>query len=750
MIDSSKFINIVFVISGLGCGGAEKVLTIIANRFASEGHNVSIITFDSPENRPFFPLQSSIKLFRFNILEDSPNFVFALRKNVQRIRKIRNQIKYLKPDVIVSFMDRTNVLVLLATRFLKIPVLVSERTDPVLCYPGRLWHTARLISYNFACKVIVQTNKVKNRYPFILRRKFVVIPNPVLPPASKHISRADNIIASMGRMTEEKRFDLLIEAFYFVRKKFPELQLEIYGDGPLRENLEQMVSKLEIEDSVRFCGTVKDVDEIFQKISIFVLASRYEGFPNALCEAMANGCAVISTDCPSGPSEIITNLYDGILVPVDDKDALIHAIETLVDNKELRIKLGENAKKTVEKYAPDKIFARWVSIIEKCTDKNSRVKICFMTGTLEPGGTENQIFFLCKYIDRSKFSPFLISLRGGLMREDFESIGIPVIVIGKRFKFDIPAFFRICLNLLKTKPDILQTFMFTSNTWGRIAGLMCRIPVIIASERSTDRWKKKVHFLIDTFLGFFTDVIVCNCSTVKQHYEKKLGYTGRKLIVIPNGVEIESNEKIGKSMSGNKEKIVLAAGRLSTEKGIEYFIKGARIVLDRMKNVRFIIAGRGQLRNELEKLANDYGIKDYVVFTGYRRDVRTLIAFSDVVVLPSLWEGLPNVLLEAMALKKPVVATDVGGVCEIVKNGENGFLVRPACASEIAEKILKILSDERMSLKMGENGYRFVKENFDIIRMVSSYQCLYEKLFTGEKATRRNRKNVWNMRNCKE
>ncbi len=375
-------------------------------------------------------------------------------------------------------------------------------------------------------------------------------------------------------------------------------------------------------------------------------------------------------------------------------------------------------------------------------------KICYVIGTLEIGGTERQLLKLCSYIDKKIFLPVVISLRcGGFLKDDFEKVGIKVIEAGKRCKIDFLFFGRLMCILYREKPDILQTFMFTSNTWGRIAGFLCRVPVIIACERSTDIWKKWFHFFIDTLCGFFTDAIVCNCVTVKQHYEKKIKPVAKKLIVIPNGIEIEDKQPVAPS-GLKKEKIVLTAGRLSPEKGLEYLIKAARMVLNKMENVRFIIAGDGPLKNELEQMADEYGITYNVTFTGYQKDVKNLIAMSDVVVLSSLWEGLPNILLEAMALKKPVIATAVGGVREIVKNGETGFLVQPACASELAQKIINVLLDKTGSLTIGDNGYVFVKKNFDIKKMVSSYEHLYEKLLVKKQGKRG--AHVWNMRNCEK
>ncbi len=367
-----------------------------------------------------------------------------------------------------------------------------------------------------------------------------------------------------------------------------------------------------------------------------------------------------------------------------------------------------------------------------CISRGKKVpKICYIIGTLEVGGTEKQLYLLLKYMDRSKFFPLVISLRDGRMKNEFQQIST-LYVLNKRSKFDIRNFFHLIKVIKEERPDIVQTFLFTSNTWGRLAAILARVPVVIASERSMDIWKKKFHFLIDIVLGFFTDAIVCNSFVVKEYYKKKLGPISRKLTVIRNGIEWQ-NFCIESQTHTKKEKIIFTASRLAPEKGIEYLIQAVRILSEKMKNVKLVIAGEGPLRKQLENFTGQQGIKEIVKFLGYQENVSKYISQADVVVLPSLWEGLPNILIEAMAMKKPVVATAVGGTKEIVKDGENGFLVEPKNAMALAEKIKRILDDEKIAINFGENGYRFVRENFDLFLMISSYEKLYQKLFCRQK-----------------
>ncbi len=356
---------IVFVISSLGCGGAEKVVTNIANHLSVLGNSVSIVTFDSPVNKPFFPLNKEIELVQCDMLHVGTNFISGLKNNIKRILILRRIIKRLKGDIVISFMDRTNVITLIATRFLKIPVIVSDRTDPILGNPGRMWRLLRIIMYHFACKIAVQTEKVVNKYPVTFRKKIVVIPNPVMKPEKKLVQRQGNLIVGIGRLSEEKNFHLLIEAFYGIKKKYPDWHLEIYGDGPLRKQLENLILKLNLKDSVKLPGVVKDIDEVLQRADIFVLCSKFEGFPNVLCEAMANGCAVVSSRC--GPAEeIIIDNENGLLVNINDVEEIKKAIEHLITNEGLRSRIGEKGREITEKYSMDRIIGNWLCVIEEC------------------------------------------------------------------------------------------------------------------------------------------------------------------------------------------------------------------------------------------------------------------------------------------------------------------------------------------------------------------------------------------------
>lgn len=355
--------KIVFIISSLGAGGAERVATTICNAWAEIGHKVTIITFDDEPLKPFYKLDSAIKLFGLGVLGVSRGFTDAIFRNFSTIRRIRQHLRQIDPDCVVSFMDTTNVKTLLATLGLSIPTIVSERTDPSQQIIARPWRLMRRITYSWAKLIVVQTTEALNFFPKKIQQKIIIIPNPVLLGSSSilspDITLSGNLkIVGMGRLSSEKRFDLLIRAFGQIHEKHG-ATLIILGEGPLRQELIALRDRLGLTNIVNFSGQIKNPFSVIKQANIFVLSSEYEGFPNSLLEAMACGIAVISFDCPSGPRNIIRHGVDGLLVPPLDVEGLANAIDRLLSDDTERRRLAQNALEVRNKYALDKIMEMW-------------------------------------------------------------------------------------------------------------------------------------------------------------------------------------------------------------------------------------------------------------------------------------------------------------------------------------------------------------------------------------------------------
>ncbi|BFU93736.1 MAG: glycosyl transferase [Nitrospira sp.] len=342
-------------------------MSLMANYWAQKGWSVKIFSFDDGSTKPFFPLDPGVEYVPLAISRNSANMMLGLLNNLKRIRVLRRYICQYDPDTIISFIDRTNILTLCAVWDLNYSVLVSERTDPHMYSIGKTWNCLRRLTYRRADRIIVQSERASRYFLPNFRSTIMVIPNPISIPSEGPLPeeklRASKMILAMGRLSEEKGFDDLLRAFRNIKDRHPEWTLTILGEGAARRSLEVLCEELGLNGRVSLPGVVSAPGGYLNRADLFVLSSRFEGFPNALCEAMACGCAVIATDCRSGPREIIRDGEDGILVPIRDVEAMAAAMDRLISNPRERTRLGRAALNGVRRYSIDRIMAMWEQII---------------------------------------------------------------------------------------------------------------------------------------------------------------------------------------------------------------------------------------------------------------------------------------------------------------------------------------------------------------------------------------------------
>jgi glycosyltransferase involved in cell wall biosynthesis len=362
--------RIALVISSLEGGGAERAMSTIANYWAARDQEVTILTLGS-EAGDWYELHPAVRRVGLNLLSNSAHLGVALRNNFRRVRRLRRELRKARPDVVISFVDRANVLTLLASIGLGVPVIVSERTDPRQHSIGFALNGLRRWLYPRASAVVMQSRGLRDwACRFVRDSAIHIIPNPVKPVlnGSKYPSShqdSGRTVVAMGRLGKEKRFDLLLRAFCRCTKMHDDWSLIILGEGDERESLEALIGELELKDRVSLPGRIRDPAGILQGADLFVLSSRYEGFPNALLEAMACGLAVISTDCGSGPREIIRDDVDGLLVPSNDLDALATAMERLMADPAARERLGAHAAEVLERFSMEKIMSMWDDLLAR-------------------------------------------------------------------------------------------------------------------------------------------------------------------------------------------------------------------------------------------------------------------------------------------------------------------------------------------------------------------------------------------------
>jgi glycosyltransferase involved in cell wall biosynthesis len=304
------------------------------------------------------------------LMRDSTGPVRAAINNFIRIRRLRAAILESQPEVVISFTDRMNVVTMSACRSLPIDTVISERIDPSQQPLGRRWSWLRRRVYPLARALVVQTKTVRMQMEPIMRgRPIYVIPNAVDAPAGDVPTReprssGDSLqLAAMGRLAHQKGFDLLIDAFARAAEGQPDWSLTILGEGPERRRLEEQIHDRGLEGRVRLGGWVPDPATVLRNCDAFVLSSRFEGFPNALLEAMALRLPAISFDCPSGPSEIVRHELDGLLVPAENVAALSATIKRLLSDVQLRNRLAAEAIHVTERFSSERYYARWDAVL---------------------------------------------------------------------------------------------------------------------------------------------------------------------------------------------------------------------------------------------------------------------------------------------------------------------------------------------------------------------------------------------------
>lgn len=365
--------RITLVISSLSAGGAERVMSYMANYWAKKGWAVTLITM-SKMDRDFFPVEDRVVRVSLGLAGDSSGGFDAILNNVKRLLSLRSAIQSSRPDVVISFMESVSVLTLLATRFTGIPVIVSEHNDPHQHNIGKVWGWLRRRVYPQAAALVVLTQNVLGwAVELVGEKKAFVIPNSITRNENRAVKRGGEFpqpfILAVGRLAFQKGFEFLLQAFKSVSQKNPEWSLVILGEGSERASLEAMVKALEIEDRVHLPGRHADPMSVMEQAPIFVMSSRYEGFPIVLLEALACGTPSISFNCPSGPSDVIRHGIDGILVPPEDVGALADAMQDLMTHPEKREKLALRAKEVTDRFGEERVMGMWETLIETIQDR---------------------------------------------------------------------------------------------------------------------------------------------------------------------------------------------------------------------------------------------------------------------------------------------------------------------------------------------------------------------------------------------
>lgn len=364
--------RILFLVSSMQGGGAERVAALLCNHWAEQGHQVMLVPTFSGRGECLYPLDERVRLVyladRIGTTRKSPLSM------LRRFLAMRALVREWGPEGVVSFLPHVNVAALLATRGLKVPVVVSERTYPPARSMSTVWSRLRRWTYPWAAAVVMQTRRggdwLAAESP---RSRSAVIPNPCvypLPVSEPWLDPADwvtperRLLLAVGRLGEEKGFAGLIDTFARLEARFPDWDLVILGEGGEREALEARVEKRGLAGRVALPGRVGNLADWYQRAELYVMSSRFEGFPNTLMEAMAHGLPAVSFDCETGPGDIIREGIDGNLVPVaDGEPGLAQAMAAMMQDDDRRQRMGRAAVTVRERFSLERIAAEWDDVL---------------------------------------------------------------------------------------------------------------------------------------------------------------------------------------------------------------------------------------------------------------------------------------------------------------------------------------------------------------------------------------------------
>ncbi len=328
----------------------------------------------------------------------------------------------------------------------------------------------------------------------------------------------------------------------------------------------------------------------------------------------------------------------------------------------------------------------------------------------------------------------LCLVEGGVLVAELKEIGVPVIIFDKSSKYDIRILLKLIYWLIQQKPMVVHTHLFTADTWGRLAAFISRVPCIVNTVHSTNTWMGAIHRIIDRILSRVTDRVIACSHEVATVLIKTFKISEYRIKVISNGIDFNRFESINlsrineiDSLPDNIIKIVIV-GRLHPAKGHLDLIKAIAKLKDTCRNFHVFFVGEGDLQHDIITKCTESGINDYISLMGQRSDIPSILAKVDVFVMPSHWEGLPMALLEAMAMSKAVIASRVGGIPDVITDGDNGLLIDKSDYLALSNALQKLLSSSELRKKLGNAAKKSVLENYSAKNVSKEYELLYQNI----------------------
>lgn len=543
------------------------------------------------------------------------------------------------------------------------------------------------------------------------------------------------VVGIIGSLIPLKGHRIFLQMAELIARARPDVRFLVVGDGPERAGIEATVRAQGLGGKVSFTGVRRDIPELLSLMDVFVLSSHSEAHPLTILEAMAAGKPVVATDV-GGNAESVEHGETGFIVPANDPNAMFSAVAGLLEDPVLARRMGELGRERVSReFTVEKMVAETEKVYEQFYPFRQRVM--FVIGQLGIGGAEKQLYYLARELDRTRYEPFVVSLSGGgYWAQALRAEGLRVVELQRKKNVELARLLRLIRLMREFRPVIVHTYLSSANSYGRIAGIVCRAPILIASERSYLLPPNRFTREVERFLSFFTDVIICN-TKANAELQRSHQRLHSEVITIYNGIQAEGQSHLDPEALradlglGSKEMAVGTIGNLTPPKNHPFLLQVAARVLrwpELRGRLRFVIIGAGPLEMVLREQALALGIASEILFAGQRENATDYLPVLDVFIMTSHYEGLSNAIMEAMLWARPCVVTDVGGNGELVVDGENGYLVATGDLSGFSARLVELLTDSDKRRTMGEAGAKSILKGFSLDRMVRETVGKYEEL----------------------
>ena len=743
-------IRVSILVPSLRCGGVERAVTTTVAELSQRGYDVTVLTYHDSRS-DFFSLPPAVERVPLGLGRAPAPVIRLVPRLVGTLRVLRRALVESRPHVVIAHMARCNVHALLALTGSGIPVIVTEHGDvSPTQWRKALHYRLRRACYRSAFRVVSVSHAVDRNFDWIAPEHRAVIANPIAVkplPADVHQVVRDEIV-SVGRLSHAKGFDILLDSFARIARKFPRWRLVVVGDGEERSRLERQAEHLQLGSRVLFTGALADPSAFLRRARLFVMASRYEGFPLAHGEALACGLPIIATDCPSRPlrrhehfvpggvRELVLPGVNGVLVTRDNPGALARAMAALMADGRTRRQYALRAPEVLERVTPEKIADAWEEVIAQAIAHSATAddgRPCIViTGPVSSAisGISTHVGLLASALqDRWTLLHFPIGGEG--LKESFIARGLRLFV----------APLRLARLLRRRRPSLVQV----NTSMCRRACirdalvvatcLLCAQPFVLQFHggrlpQSASWIGRAARRALGRVLGLAEGVVAI--SREDETFYQAAAPTTR-VVRIPNGVAVSDLAASGPARFSAGQLRLLHFGRLAEDKGLLDILDALAILNEQgsLHRVSLAIAGTGPVLAAARQRVAHHGLEAAVRFVGaaFGAQKDQLMADADLFVFPTYHaERLPYALLESMAAGVVPITSDAGAIPDVVQDGHEGFLVKPRDPRGLAGLLAALLQDPSALPQMSAASRQRIRETYSLDRMADAFDALYTEV----------------------